>query len=86
MNPLQLKRIENRVCGGRLTAGGSNGLRAGGLWRRQRSAFIPLSNRFYCLTVTNRTKEKSSFCGRQRSLRQQRFSDFRRLRRLHREN
>lgn len=30
MNPLQPKRIENRVCGGRLTAGGSNGLRAGG--------------------------------------------------------
>ena len=60
--------------------------RADGSWRRPRSAFIPLPNRFYCLTVTNRTKEKSSFCGRQRSLRLQRFSDFRRLRRLHREN
>ena len=86
MHPLQPKRIENRVYGGRLTAGGSNGLRADGYWRRQRSAFIPLPRRIWRFTVTYRTKEKSSFCGRQRSLRQQRFSDFRRLPRLHREN
>ena len=86
MNQLRTQHIENLVCGGRLTAGGSNGLRAGDSWRRRQSTFIPRPNRFYCLTVINRTKEKSSFCGRQRSLRLQRFSDFQRLRRLHREN
>ena len=79
MHPLQPKRIENRVCGGRLTAGGSNGLGAGDSWRRPRSAFIPLPSRICRFTVRTKTKEKSALCERQLSLRLQRFSDFRYL-------